>query len=104
MTKRPHDVTDLYLAPVALGLDAELESLAGLSPDALTREIALRTDHEPSTGDERRVALLAAISHLVETHGWRLAWSERGVEMSHDDHRLVLGVPASVRDYVEKPA
>ena len=54
MTIRPHDVTDLYLAPVALDLDTELGSLAGKSEHALLVYVALHTDREPSTIEERR--------------------------------------------------
>jgi hypothetical protein len=100
MTQRPHDMADLYLAPVALSVDAALADLADLSGDALAGEVALRTNGEPRTPDERRRAMLEAVTHLVDLHGWTVAWVDRGLELSHDGHRLVLGVPESVRAFV----
>lgn len=100
MAQRPQDRVDLYLAPVALGFDAALDSLAGLSPEELAREFALRTNREPRTVEERREVLIEALEHVVDTHGWRLGWDERGLEISHETHRLVLGLPGSLRDYL----
>ena len=101
MTIRPHDVTDLYLAPVALDLDTELGSLAGKSEHALLVYVALHTDREPSTIEERRTLLLAAFAHVCDVHDWRLSWDPRGLRISHDEHGIVLGVPREVRRFVE---
>jgi len=35
MATRPHDITDLYLAPVALAVDACIEELGNLDKDRL---------------------------------------------------------------------
>lgn len=102
MAQRPQDRVDLYLAPVVLGLDAELDALAALSPEELGREVALRTNQEPRNVEQRRDLLLQAVAHFVDTHGWKLAWNERGLEIRHEEHRVVLGVPASVWAYVEE--
>jgi hypothetical protein len=102
MAKRPQDITDLYLAPVALGLDAALEELAALEPAALEETVALRANVEPRTEAERRRAVVGAVTHFVELHGWSVELVERGLELSHDGNRLVLGVPAGVRAYVDR--
>lgn len=31
-------------------------------------------------------------------HGWTAAWHDRGLRLSHDEHELVLGIPANLRD------
>jgi hypothetical protein len=100
MTIRPHDRTDLYLSPVALALDRRLDALAGLSAEQLDVDVAFATDLEPRGVEGRRELLLQALVHLLPQHGWQIAWVERGLRLSHDDHELVLGVPDSVRDYV----
>lgn len=100
MAQRPHDMVDLYLAPVALSVDAALAELADLSDEELAGAVALRTNTEPHTPEERQRAMLEAVTHLVELHGWTAGWADRGLELSHEDHRLVLGVSASVRGFL----
>jgi hypothetical protein len=41
MTVKPHDVVDLYLAPVALSVDANLQSLSGFSSEKIDGAVAL---------------------------------------------------------------
>jgi hypothetical protein len=104
MTIRPHDVTDLYLAPVALSLDAELDNLAGLSHHELRLLVAVRTNRGPGVQheyDRAREDLLEAVTHDIEMHGWQASWHLRGLEIAHQQHRLVLGVPANVRSYLD---
>lgn len=101
MTDRPHDITDLYLAPVVLGLDARINELAALSAADLARQVALESDEADWTAEMRGDALLRTVAHLVDLHGWALAWNARGIQMSHDRHSLVLGVPASFHHYID---
>ena len=100
MTIRPHDVVDLYLAPVALGVDAELARLSEMSQRDLELEIALDTNQEPRTSEARRRALLETVTHRVELHGWTAAWHDRGLRLAHEDHHLVLGVPPNLQSYL----
>ena len=44
MSDRPHDVTDLYLAPVLLAVDARIEELGKLDKDGLAYEVALESN------------------------------------------------------------
>ena len=44
MATRPHDISDLYLAPVVLAVDARIEELGQLDKDRLTYEVALESD------------------------------------------------------------
>jgi hypothetical protein len=98
---RPHDVTDLYLAPVALAVDARIEELSRLDKDQLAYEVALDSDSPDFTRAMREEALLRTITHLIDTHDWEFSWDLRGVRLSHDAHSFVLGVPAMFRDYME---
>ncbi|WP_173921793.1 hypothetical protein [Agromyces sp. Marseille-P2726] len=100
MAERPHDVTDLYLAPVLLEADSRLEQLGSLSSDDRDFQITLETNIEPRNGAERRKALLETIRRRVDLHGWELSLTERGLAVSHDDRVIVLGLPANLREYV----
>jgi hypothetical protein len=101
MTIRPTDLTDLFLAPVALSIDAELAALSTKTPEELQTTIALRTNREPASLAERREHLLRAVEHVVELHDWTLSWDRRGLRLVHGDHTLVLGLPANLRSYLE---
>jgi hypothetical protein len=100
MAERPHDVTDLYLAPVLLAVDARIEELGQLDEDGLAYEVALESDVPDFTRQMRQEALIRAITHLVDTHHWEFSWDPRGIRMTHDAHTLVLGLPAILLDYV----
>ena len=99
-TTRPTDITDLYLAPVALRIDRQLADLAPLSEEGLMLWIALATDHEPVTLEERRILTLRALQHEVDTHHWDLDLEPRGLRLSHGDNSLVLGIPGSLRAFL----
>ncbi len=101
MTELPRDITDLYLAPVMLALDARIAELATLGVERLPLQVALGSDAADTTSEVRRDALLRTVSHLVEMHGWVLAWDDaRGIRVTHDKHSLTLGIPDSFRHYV----
>jgi len=100
MADRPHDVTDLYLAPVLLAVDARIEELGRLDRDGLAYEVALESDSPDSTRGLREVALIRAITHLIDPHHWEFSWDPRGLRMAHGAHALVLGVPAVFLDYL----
>ena len=100
MTTVPHDVTDLYLAPVVLAVDARIEELGSLDPEQLAHHVALVSDQPDWTRDLRESALLRAVEHLIDCHSWELSWDERGIRLTHSGHQLVLGVPATLVEYV----
>jgi len=100
MAQRPHDTTDLYLAPVALEVDARLEELAVLPADDLNYRVALESDIEPGNATERRRALLETVQRGLELHGWTLALHERGLALSHGARAVVLGLPVNLREYL----
>jgi len=100
MSDRPHDVTDLYLAPVLLAVDARLEELGQFDKRRLAYEVALESDLPDITRQMREEALMRAITHLTDTHHWAFSWDPRGLRMSHDAHTFVLGLPAALLDFL----
>jgi hypothetical protein len=97
----PHDLADLYLAPVALEVDARISELGRLGDEKLTLQVAMASDEADWSVDLRHDALLRTVGHLVDLHGWLLSWDDRGIRLSHGKHSLVFGVPASFNRYVE---
>ena len=101
MADRPHDVTDLYLAPVLLAVDARIEELGKLDKDGLAYEVALESDSLDFNRQMREEALIRTITHLTETHHWEFSWDPRGLRLTHDAHTFVLGVPPVFVRYLE---
>ena len=101
MATRPHDVTDLYLAPVVLAVDARIEELGHLYPDQLEHKVAFQSDSQDYTPHMREEALIGTITSLIDCHGWELRWDPRGLRLTHDTHTLVLGLPAGFLEYID---
>jgi hypothetical protein len=101
MATRPHDITDLYLAPVVLAVDARIEELGRLDKAGLAYEVALESDSADFTRQMREEALLRTVTHTIECHDWEVSWDARGLRLSHDAHKVVLGIPAVFRAYLE---
>jgi len=101
MATRPHDVTDLYLAPVVLAVDARIEELGRLDRGGLTYEVALESDSADFTRRMREEALIRAITHLIDCHHWECSWDPRGLRLTHDEHTFVLGIPAVFSEYLD---
>lgn len=101
MTRIPLDRTDLHLAPVTLDLDARLERWSSRSAHELRGDIAVASNQSDRSPRDRREALLQALRHDVEVHGWQLTLELRGLRLTHGLHSLVLGLPQNVRDYLE---
>ena len=101
MVTRPHDMPDLYLAPVVLGVDARIEELGHLDKDGLAYEVALESGEPDFTRDMREEALIRTVTHLIDTHGWEFCWDPRGLRLTHDAHTFVLGIPAVFLEYLD---
>jgi hypothetical protein len=101
MADRPHDIPDLYLAPVALAVDARIEELGHLDKDGLAYEVALETDSPDFTRRIREDALIRTVTHLMDRHDWEFSWDPRGLRLTHEAHTFVLGVPAVFLEYLE---
>lgn len=96
----PHDRADLYLAPVVLKLDSWLEDWSDVSEQDILVRIAVATNEEPRDVSERKRALVHVVEHDVELHGWAVDFAERGVRMRHGENQVVLGLPASLREFL----
>ncbi len=101
MTARPHDISDLYLAPMALEVDARIEELGRLDKEQLAYEVALESDSPDFTRAMREEALIRTVTHLIETHNWDFSWDPRGLRLTHHAHSFVLGIPAVFTDYLQ---
>jgi len=101
MAIRPHDVTDLYLAPVVLAVDARIEKLGQLGKDGLAYEVALDSDSPDFTRRIREDGLIRTVTHLIDCHGWEFSWDPRGLRLTHDAHTFVLGIPAVFLEYLK---
>lgn len=104
MATVPKDITDLYLAPVLLAVDARLAELEELTLAELTQEVAVLSDCSDRSPEWRREALLRAIAHGLALHGWTLSWDARGLVVAHGDHRVVLGLPPVANEYLSRTA
>jgi len=100
MTIRPHDIPDLYLAPVVLALDAQIDELSRLDVHQLARRVALEANVEGWTRKQRESGLLDTIQHLIDCHDWQLTWDTRGLRVTHDEHHLVLGIPDTFEQFL----
>jgi hypothetical protein len=74
LTNRPHDITDLYLAPVALAVDARIEELGRPDSERLAYEVALESDTPDFTRAMRGDALIRTVTHLIDCHDWVFSW------------------------------
>lgn len=96
----PHDLPDLYLAPVALAVDARIEELGNLGINALSEEVALESDMADWSRDMREDGLIRAVQHLIDCHGWTFSWDTRGLRLTHGGHTFVLGIPPVFLEYL----
>ena len=101
MAPSPHDLSDLYLAPVTLAVDARIEELGRLDKAGLAYEVALESDEPDFTRDMREEALIRTVTHLIDRHGWEFRWDSRGLRLTHDAHTFVVGIPAVFLEYLE---
>jgi hypothetical protein len=96
----PHDVSDLYLAPVVLAIDAKLDELGTLEPHALAQRVAIESNAPAWSRADREKGLLVAIQHFIDCRGWTMTWDPRGLRLSHAEHAVVLGVPGTFAAYL----
>lgn len=101
--RRPRDRSDLYLAPIALAIDDRLEDLARLSDAELEKRIVIEANVDLSNDGAREAGLLTSLEHLLDLRGWSLSLHARGVQLAHEDHILVLGLPENCRRFLGLP-
>lgn len=96
----PHDLTDLYLAPVLLAVEARIEQLSKLDPTELALEVALSSDAPDWTRRWREQALAAAVGHLIDLHGWELTADTRGLRLAHRRRSVMIALPMQIEAYL----
>lgn len=101
MTTLPHDIQDLYVAPVLLAIDAQITELGLLDVTGLALAVGVESDLPDWSRTLREEALLRTVSHLVNLHGWTLSWDVRGIRLTHDERSFVLGVPPVFTEYLD---
>jgi hypothetical protein len=102
MTTVPHGVSDLYMAPVVIAIDARIEQLGKLDLAQLEERVALDSNRPDWSREDRVRGLLESIRYLIDCHRWLLSWDSRGVRLAHGDYSIVLGVPGTFVEYVER--
>ncbi|WP_460810022.1 hypothetical protein [Nocardioides salsibiostraticola] len=100
MTKAPHDIADLHLAPVLLALDARLEELGRLPLEDLRSRIATESNGSDRGVELRISGVLASVRYLLDCHRWELSWDPRGIRVRNHGRSVVLGIPDVIVEYV----
>jgi hypothetical protein len=99
----PNDLTDLYLAPVLLEIEARIDRLSRLEPAALSLEVALTSDAPDWDRGWREHALAAAITHLIDLHGWEVTVEGRSLRLAHRQRAVVIALPQSLEAFLAGP-
>lgn len=102
----PKSAADLFLAPVAVEIDRNLERFRDLDPVQIAAELDLELDRpESPTADrsEREARILQAALRNVNLHDWKAAVSSDGARVHLDGGTVTLdlGLSASIMRYVD---
>ncbi len=102
----PKSATDLFLAPVAVEIDRNLQRFRDLEPAQIAAELDLELDRpESPTADrnERGARILQAALRNVNLHDWNAAVSDDGARVHLDGGSVTLdlGLSASIMRYVD---
>ena len=101
MTAAPRDRSDIYLAPVALAADARLEELGRLPFGEMITIVEGVADYPVIYRTLREAALIDAVRAAIPCHGWAFSVEPRGLRLTHREHSVVLGLPASLTAYLD---
>jgi len=101
----PRSSTDLFLAPVAVEVDRNLQRLRDLDPVQLATELDLELDRpESPSADraERQERVLQVALRNVALHDWNATITEDGarLHLHGGSVSLDLGVSASITKYI----
>jgi len=105
----PKSATDLFLAPVAVEIDRNLQRLRDLSPAEIAEELDLELDRPESRSvdrEERKARVLQAALRNVNLHEWDGAISDDGARLHLEGGSvsLDLALSASITRYVDGDA
>jgi hypothetical protein len=108
MALRPKAPIDIALAPVAAGVDLNLQRLRDKPPSAVDTELQLELDRPPipNTRHERAAHVLRAALRNVEMHGWEGEITDDGcrLHLTGGSVTLDLGLSAGVTSYIDAGA
>lgn len=101
----PKDPHDLSLAPVAVSIDRNLQTLRDLEPHGITVALELVLDRPERTGspDERADRVLEAVLRNVERHGWKAQITSdfSRIRLTGGSVSLDLGLSATLLRFIE---
>ena len=100
----PKTPTDLGLAPVAVGIDTNLQRLRDADPEHLLEEVVLTLNTEPGEHrDARMKQILEIATRGVDMHGWTAAISGDAtrLQLRGGSVPLDLGLSERIRGYIE---
>jgi len=105
----PKSATDLFLAPVAVEIDRNLQRLRDLSPAEIATELDLELDRPESRSagrQERKARVLQAALRNAHLHDWDGTISDDGARLHLEGGSvsLDLGLSASIMRYVDGDA
>jgi hypothetical protein len=108
MTIAPKEPKDLALAPVAVGIDRNLQRLRDRTPAQIDYQLTLELN-QPADGDnldERAARVLRLALRDVDMHHWTAAISDDGARLtlSGGSVSLDLGLSASLHEYLTRSA
>ena len=104
----PKDPHDLSLAPVAVMIDRNLQTLRDIEPHQILVALELMLDRpeRTGTGDERADRVLETALRNVDLHGWRgqVTPDRSRIRLSGGSVTLDLGLSATILRFIEGEA
>jgi hypothetical protein len=102
----PKSTTDLFLAPVAVEIDRNLQRLRDLSPAEIAAELDLELDRPESSAagrEERTTRVLQVALRNVNLHEWEGTISDDGARLHLEGGSVSidLGLSASIMRYLD---
>jgi hypothetical protein len=105
MTTHPKNQKDLMLAPVAVGIDRNLERMRDRAPQDVEAELELELDRPAMCAEreERAELVLRQALRNVDLHGWSAAITPDGARLHlvGGSVSLDLGLSAGITGYIE---
>ena len=108
MSNYPKQQKDLALAPVAVGIDRNLQRMRDGSPYDVLAELELELDRPAACAEreERAGLVLRQALRDVDLHGWKASVTDDGCRIHLDGGSvsLDLGLSASIAQYIDEGA
>jgi hypothetical protein len=101
---RPHNPSDLALAPVLIEIERNLAALRASGDINFTLALDLNDDDTwYQTADERAMRVQRSAVRGIDLHSWTVTpTSDRcGLRVSHGQYAVCLMLGRALRDYVE---